>query len=695
MRHLSGAGCAGCTAEQKPIAGGSGEEEPLVPFVAPTDSDDETELLHEFTVDANATILSDRIYSVFAHSEDDIRQELGEWDCSSQGDETLLSRELTSIDHYPPGCRACQEAPMLKPIGGGAVRNPKLKWTARGRGGSREFRALPYVIFHPYDESRMGAGGGGGIPVSNQWRLHVEVEPVRYSHKDGWSGKSETLGTFTMLAAAKARAQAHADARSIEHQQLNEQLGLKPIAGGSSDVDSPFVQCWPIAEYFAALPEEALRQQIGAYSPGKDFKACCVGAHLAFFLGTELLTRNLLAPYHDFLDGELALAEQLNLDPHTVSTLLYAAGADTNPFGYRQWPVPPAQVFANLLTIEKIPPSHEAGPMHDAAVDAYKQSQALKPIAGGSGEEEPIPGWEWCDPDPDPDSPNPPDAIASGAQRLEEAKNALSDVFPVMDAHALDNKREPWLHQLWDARQTVDCIQENAPGWEEPTIKPIAGGSGEEEPPRLTTRERKERRLERRLDWAESRERKAEQTRKAADAAVAGIPLGQPILVGHHSEKRHRRAIDRHDRNFLKTGEHLHMADRHRSRAAGIQEQLNRSIYSDDDDAIPALQQRIAELEARRTRMKAINQWLTKHGGIPRRRVPRGSERALFERAGEAIERCHAELTLTQKEGQEIVRALEFNGVLGYPSYALSNLSANIRRQVKRLERLQKEAPDA
>ena len=43
----------------------------------------------------------------------------------------------------------------------------------------------------------------------------------------------------------------------------------------------------------------------------------------------------------------------------------------------------------------------------------------------------------------------------------------------------------------------------------------------------------------------------------------------------------------------------------------------------------------------------------------------------------------------------DLGRMLDFSQSLGYPPYALSNLSATIRRQVKRLERLRKERGDA
>jgi hypothetical protein len=61
--------------------------------------------------------------------------------------------------------------------------------------------------------------------------------------------------------------------------------------------------------------------------------------------------------------------------------------------------------------------------------------------------------------------------------------------------------------------------------------------------------------------------------RDAANAIVAMIPPGQPILVGHHSERRHRRDLDRHDRNMRKAIEHSHNADRAARRSDSVRAQ--------------------------------------------------------------------------------------------------------------------------
>ena len=54
----------------------------------------------------------------------------------------------------------------------------------------------------------------------------------------------------------------------------------------------------------------------------------------------------------------------------------------------------------------------------------------------------------------------------------------------------------------------------------------------------------------------------------AARERLENIPLGQPILVGHHSEKRHRRDLKRIDEHFAKAKEHHDKAGYFRRRAA-------------------------------------------------------------------------------------------------------------------------------
>lgn len=75
---------------------------------------------------------------------------------------------------------------------------------------------------------------------------------------------------------------------------------------------------------------------------------------------------------------------------------------------------------------------------------------------------------------------------------------------------------------------------------------------------------------ERDLHIAERHDRAAERARADAAAADAtfrqisdAIPLGQPILVGHHSERRHRRDLERQHNALGKMVERTRDADEH------------------------------------------------------------------------------------------------------------------------------------
>jgi hypothetical protein len=125
----------------------------------------------------------------------------------------------------------------------------------------------------------------------------------------------------------------------------------------------------------------------------------------------------------------------------------------------------------------------------------------------------------------------------------------------------------------------------------------------------MTYRERRLARAERLRGWAETREAKQAGLNEAAraDEAATGIPFGQPILVGHHSERRHRNAIARIDRAMGAAVENSRKADSMRGRADSIEAAAEHAIYSDDEDAIERLTEKLATLEAKREQIKADN----------------------------------------------------------------------------------------
>ena len=67
----------------------------------------------------------------------------------------------------------------------------------------------------------------------------------------------------------------------------------------------------------------------------------------------------------------------------------------------------------------------------------------------------------------------------------------------------------------------------------------------------MTRKERQEVRAERYREYADNADKRATAAFNASSAAVEHIPLGQPILVGHHSERAHRRALERSNSSMM------------------------------------------------------------------------------------------------------------------------------------------------
>jgi hypothetical protein len=86
-------------------------------------------------------------------------------------------------------------------------------------------------------------------------------------------------------------------------------------------------------------------------------------------------------------------------------------------------------------------------------------------------------------------------------------------------------------------------------------------------------------RLEIRADLhAAAADRHSASSDAAADAArviADAIPMGQPILVGHHSERRHRRDLERLERNDRRAWAEQAEAERRRRLAEGIRRHLD------------------------------------------------------------------------------------------------------------------------
>ena len=191
----------------------------------------------------------------------------------------------------------------------------------------------------------------------------------------------------------------------------------------------------------------------------------------------------------------------------------------------------------------------------------------------------------------------------------------------------------------------------------------------------MTTREKLERKAALREKWAESRREAAGAAFSSARETASNIPLAQPILVGHHSESKMRNLYNGIARKMDAGCESAKIADLHASKAAGIREQLGRSIFSDDPDAVEAIQARIAELEAKQEVMKTANKICRNMKTTEEEKI--ASLRGLYP--GISENSIHEMLHPTYSYERP-----------GFPSYALANNSGNIARLKKRVQEVER-----
>ena len=197
----------------------------------------------------------------------------------------------------------------------------------------------------------------------------------------------------------------------------------------------------------------------------------------------------------------------------------------------------------------------------------------------------------------------------------------------------------------------------------------------------MTTRERMEARAERRREWAAGRERKSAQAFEAARRIADNIPLGQPILVGHHSERGARRDQRRIQSGMDRGIESQKMAAHHTSKAGGIEDALARSIFSDDPDAIEALEAKAARLDAEADAMVTVNKAFRKAPGDG----PAAKLAALVHSG-----------TMTQASAMHCAKTFSLCSWIKqpFPAYELTNLRANARRLRERIKEVERRQED-
>lgn len=137
---------------------------------------------------------------------------------------------------------------------------------------------------------------------------------------------------------------------------------------------------------------------------------------------------------------------------------------------------------------------------------------------------------------------------------------------------------------------------------------------------------------------------------------------GQPVLVGHHSEGRHRRMLAQSARGMDKAVEAWHAAEECEARAAAVGQG---GISADDPEALGKLRAQLDAAEAEQERMKAINKAARQKDAA-----------AALARLG--IEQGEIPALLCNKIGKP-----------GLMPYKTTNNAANIRRLKARIAELE------
>lgn len=173
------------------------------------------------------------------------------------------------------------------------------------------------------------------------------------------------------------------------------------------------------------------------------------------------------------------------------------------------------------------------------------------------------------------------------------------------------------------------------------------------------------------LERAEKHRHISEASFQRVERICSMIPLGQPILVGHHSEKHHRADINRMNNGMRKGIDEEKYANHLEARAEAVG---TGGISSDDPEAVRKLKEQLEKAEKVQERMRAANKIIQ---AKPKNEWTFEKQTAL---EGLAISTIQAR-GLFEKD---------FCGRIGFADYQLTNNGANIRRLKLRIEQLTK-----
>ena len=175
--------------------------------------------------------------------------------------------------------------------------------------------------------------------------------------------------------------------------------------------------------------------------------------------------------------------------------------------------------------------------------------------------------------------------------------------------------------------------------------------------------ERRQKRIGNAKRLAIKNEEEAKDLYNSASEMASIIPMGQPILIGHHSEMSDRNYRDKIHNKFDKSFEKSERAVYYKDKVESIEQ--NDAIFSDDPNALEKLDEKLKSLENSQEFMKLANKYIRKN------------DKEGFLKIRFATEKIWKDLTTPN-----------LMGAIGFAHYSLNNNNANIRQVKKRIAQL-------
>lgn len=186
--------------------------------------------------------------------------------------------------------------------------------------------------------------------------------------------------------------------------------------------------------------------------------------------------------------------------------------------------------------------------------------------------------------------------------------------------------------------------------------------------------EKQQQRKQRYEDRARKAEKQAQAHSEDSNRLASAIPMGQPILVGHHSESKHRNLLKKIDSKMRRSIEESKKAEHYKHKAESVG---NGGISSDDPEAVVKLKEKLSALETQRERMKNFNKLIKK--GVFVEDLPEITQSELEDL--KSIARHQPYYCKETPTGLAPI----------FPPYALQNIGGKIRATKQRIEVLLKE----